>query len=481
MVGPVPSEATVAMIAIGRPTFDLASAKPVTEQAFDDLRSLHRSAIGGPIIHTAARQVEDSVRQWPDTVDTVVVAFSTFADSTLPAAAVAGLIERAGLRIVLWSFPERRRSSRLSWNSLCGSILAAFRFHSEPVIVEAVHGTPATATTLDRLAAALDPAHPSPDRRPPIPSPRPTVEDEQLAQQVVARLDQARIGIIGRPPDGFEPCRVTVDPSPVGARFETVDLDRLFAAASSGAGSGPGPGVEVRLDPRVRSLAEIEQRDPGGVGRSLRLHDALQDITGERRWDGLALRCWPECFTEWGSAACGPLSFLSESGIPGACEADGYGALTALLLQLVAGRPAFLADLVDIDPRGNTGVFWHCGVAPTSMADPHRPVAAIDHPNRGVPLALGFGLAPGPVTIARISQTGDRLRLVVGFGDVLDGAGPFTGTSGTVRFQRPVEQLLSTIIDEGLEHHFVLVPGDHRPALTAVARRWRMPVLHLTA
>jgi hypothetical protein len=32
---------------------------------------------------------------------------------------------------------------------------------------------------------------------------------------------------------------------------------------------------------------------------------------------------------------------------------------------------------------------------------------------------------------------------------------------------------------EGLEHHFALAYGDHKPALAAVAARWGLPVLEL--
>jgi len=198
------------------------------------------------------------------------------------------------------------------------------------------------------------------------------------------------------------------------------------------------------------------------------------------RWDAVAVRCWPECFTTWGGAACAPLSFLTDSGTPGACEADAYGALTGLLLQTVSGRAAFLADLVDIDSEANTAAFWHCGMAPRSMADRAHPIAAIDHPNRGVPLALDFGLAPGPVTLCRISQSGGRLRLALGFGQATGGPAPFAGTSGTVRFVTPVEELLARIAEAGLEHHVVLVPGDHRAVLAALADHWKLPLLIMT-
>jgi hypothetical protein len=34
-------------------------------------------------------------------------------------------------------------------------------------------------------------------------------------------------------------------------------------------------------------------------------------------------------------------------------------------------------------------------------------------------------------------------------------------------------------MEEGLEHHFALAYGDHKPSLRAIAARWSLPVLEL--
>ena len=486
------------VVVVGRPTFDVASASEPAARAVAEVRSVHPSAVGDDTVHTTTDQVGAAVAGWPDEIDTVVIVLATFTDSTVPAAAVDGRPRSGPARVVLWSFPEPRVGGRLEWNSLCGAILANHRFRAGSVDVRTIHGLPGAPTSIDRLAAAIgrspavaataprtaDPTGPAPD---PVELDRHRVA---LVDGVVAAMARARVGVIGEPPDGFEPCLVTVGPAPIGARFEPVALDRLFeTAADLGPDGGRRPdavatdraggGTPVTVRSRAAALADVESRDAEALERSLRLHDGIRRLAAEHRWDAVAVRCWPECFTHWGGAACAPVAFLGDTGLPAACEADGYGALTSLLLEAVAGRPAFLADLVHLDAEENSFVVWHCGMAPPSMADPHRPIAAIDHPNRGVPLALHFGLAPGPVTMARISQAGGRLRLFAGVGRVVDRPPAFLGTSGTVQLRTPVERLLDQVMDEGLEHHLVLVPGDHRAVLTAVANRWRIPFVPL--
>lgn len=113
------------------------------------------------------------------------------------------------------------------------------------------------------------------------------------------------------------------------------------------------------------------------------------------------------------------------------------------------------------------------------MADPDGTVRVQLHPNRRVPLVFDFGLAQGPVTIARISQAGGSARIVVGEGRIVTGQ-PFEGTSAVVQLRSSARTLLSRLFEEGLEHHFVLASGHHARLVEAVASELRLPLVHLT-
>ena len=43
-------------------------------------------------------------------------------------------------------------------------------------------------------------------------------------------------------------------------------------------------------------------------------------------YDAFAIRCWPETFTEYGGAVCGPAAMMGDARVPCACEADVMGA-----------------------------------------------------------------------------------------------------------------------------------------------------------
>ena len=233
--------------------------------------------------------------------------------------------------------------------------------------------------------------------------------------------------------------------------------------------------VIADLDKRM----DLGELDHGSIEPSVRLHAGLRAISDEKGWDAVATRCWPECFTEFGGAACSAQGLLTSLGVPAQCEADAYGAITAIMLQRAAGSVAFTADLVDIDAASDTAVVWHCGLAPFEMAAPDvRPWGTI-HSNRQLPLVSEFALKAGTVTIARVSQSRGTIRLVLGRAEMLDEPRPFSGTAGTLRFERPALDVLDTIMSEGLEHHYGIAYGDVVEELRSLAAGLGLDVVQL--
>ena len=285
------------------------------------------------------------------------------------------------------------------------------------------------------------------------------------------------MGLVGEPPDGFDTCSFDegVLEELLGVHLERLSLDEVFRAARA-------QSPQSVAESRARVEAELEgtrELDPAPLERSLRVFGAFSDLARERGLSALAVRCWPEFFTAYGCAACGPMAMTSQDGVPCACEADVYGAVTSLLLQAITDAPPFMADLVDVDREGDSAVVWHCGLAPLSMADPdQRPRAGI-HSNRRMPLLGEFALAPGRVTLARLSQSRGLLRLVVAGGEMLKAPQSFSGTSGVIRFDRPAGEVLDSILEEGIEHHYSLAYGDCRAVLRGIAERLSLPLLDL--
>lgn len=481
---------TAGVIALGRPTFDVEFGAACAGAARTVLDAIGVASIGAHDVVTdpndAARTVDELVGE---KLDVVVVLQATFTDATT----VISIAEASAVPIVVWSFPEERVGGRLRLNSLCGANLAAYSLRRRRHPSAFVHIDPGSTDAGRRLEAAIDGATGGLGAGAgsdldatagasiggtPLPGTGPLdLHAVRTAERIDERLRRSTVGVIGAPPAGFEPCRgddAQIEAA-LGVRVERRDLGALFDDAAAARdecieGTVDRITTTLTLDPLV-SAAEIEP--------SARLYCAMRHFVDDDALGAVATRCWPECMADFGGAVCTPHAMLTEDQVPGVCEADVLGAVTALVLRLVGGSDPFIADLVDVDERDDTSVLWHCGVASTRLADPRERAVGTVHPNRKVALVNQFALRPGRVTVARVSQCGGELHLVVAGGEMLDRPRPYTGTCGTIRWDRPVRDVASTIFERGVEHHLGVVYGDHLDVLVELARQWRIPVVRL--
>jgi L-fucose isomerase-like protein len=470
------SRPVIGVMALARATFDVAHAEETASRAFTTLDAVG-AEIAGPrsllFDEDAARRALEELKQ--KRPDLLLILQVTFTDAGM----TRRIAEEIEARLAFWAFPEPRTGGRLRLNSLCGVNLAAHALARRAHGYSWIHcapGAPGAAVQIRRLLE-LSPRTTSSVE--PVAAPGAPLSESvsTRADEVLARLAGARLGLVGEPPEGFDTCDFDhgVLESVLRIQLERISLEEVFRAARAQSPQGVAE-THARVE---ADLAGIGALDPEPLERSLRVFGAFSDLARERGLSALAVRCWPEFFTEYGCAACGPMAMTSQDGVPCACEADVYGAVTGLLLQAIADAPPFMADLVDVDREGDSAVVWHCGLAPLSMADPdERPRAGI-HSNRRMPLLGEFALAPGRVTLARLSQSRGPLRLVVAGGEMLKAPPSFSGTSGVLRFDRSAGDVLDAVLEEGIEHHYGLTYGDCRGVLRAVAGKLRLPLLEL--
>ena len=460
----------IGVVAIARNTFDVPLAEAVHEAALATLAGLGVETVGPPVlVYTADDLTAVKAELAGVAFKRLLVLQITFADASM----LLKLAEVSEAPVLLWGFPEARWGGRPRLNSLCGINLAAHALGRAGRDYSYLYAPPDDA---DALRAALG-------GRPLVP-PRPTAPEAAgpmvttAAATALAQLDEARIGLFGEAPTGFETCRYDEGwlQRTLGVAIEPVTLDELFADARKAPKEALAP-ARARAE---AELAGLDKLEPKPVEGTLRLYAALRRRADASRYAGVAVRCWPETFTEMGCAVCGAMGMLSEDGVPAACEADVMGDVTSLLLQALAGTPPFLVDLVDVDATDDTAAFWHCGLAPRSMASAATPPTADVHANRKKPLLQSFALKPGRVTVARLSQARNKPCLVLAGGEMIERPLPYCGTAGVIRFDAPATAVLDGLMALGLEHHVSFAYGEHHAELRAVAQRLGLPVVELT-
>ena len=445
----------IGFVPLVRTTFDVPFAEEMIRQARELLLAGGFELVEPPQAVTDVDAARDVARDLANqAVDLLLIFQATFADSSM----AVELVEAVPAPVFLWAVPEPWTGGRLRLNSLCGINLTGHALTLRHHRYGYAYCHPQDAAVLDKM--------------------RPLAAAGQLRR----RLQSAWLGVVGEHPQGFDSCRLDEAglKDMFGVQIERITLDEVFARAR-GAAAPLIDSIRVALDARLDNLAELEQAPLRG---SLSVYHALKEIALEKELDGLAVRCWPDFFTELDCAACGAMSMLSDGfggtrPIPCGCEADINGTLTQLILQWLADGPAFGTDMVGVDVETNRVALWHCGLAPLSMADPAAQPHGTIHSNRNKPLLMDFPLKPGEVTVARISQASGSLSLVAGRGEILAEPKPFSGTAGVLKLECRAEEFLDLLMRQGLEHHVSLTYGNYLEELQAFAELIHLPVIRM--
>ena len=441
--------ATVGFFPIARPTFDLNLARSKVQAVQISLKQQYNLITPQALIMSKDDAALALDQLLSNDLDAIIVLQATFADTTL----VQHIAQELKRPILLWALPEAHQGGRLRLNSFCGVNLAAHALRRAGLSYTYVYADPDDKDALAKI------------------------EQFVKASVVIKRLATTRIGRIGDHPQGFETCQydATMLRSHLGIDVVTMPLERLFAQAQNTKEAS----ISDAKNDLQQSLSNLDQVNSDEVDGTIKTFAALRQIAREQDIHGFAVRCWPEFFTEMGCAACGAMSMMSDRQVPCSCEADVNGTITQIILQELSGEPAFGSDIVSFDLNKDQAVVWHCGLAPLSMADvTYRPQAAL-HSNRQKALLMQFPLKSGRVTLARLSEASGELRLVIGSGEMLEAPPAFTGTSGTLRFDRGAQNTMDTLIDHGLEHHISLTYGDYVDELQMFAKLCQLPTLLL--
>jgi L-fucose isomerase-like protein len=445
----------IAFIPLLRPTFDVEYATEMIEA----VRAQLVDAGFELVVETDPIADQEGARSTAKdltvvTYDLLLILQSTFADSTL----VTTLAEATKAPIFLWALPEPWTGARLRLNSLCGINLAGHALTLRGIKYGYGYGSPDDKTVMDGIRSLA------------------------MVGGLLRKLRSTRFGIVGEHPEGMDSCHL--DATTLAAKFgvtvESIPLAAVFTRSRMISEDQVG---EIRrgLEKNLNNLGDL---DSHAVDGTLKVYAALKAIAAEKSFAALAVRCWPEFFTELGCAACGAMSMLSDgfggqTPLPTSCEADINGTLTQFILQTLSGKPAFGSDIVGVDKAADQIALWHCGLAPLSMADPEEQPKGTIHSNRQLPLLMDFTLKPGQVTIARISRATGDLKLVVGEGEMLRAPKPFSGTAGTLRLRLSAQRFLDALIHQGLEHHVSITYGHYLHPLTVFAEWINLPVILL--
>lgn len=418
---PAEPSPTIGVISVGLPKFDADTARDQLRATREHLARDYE-VVGPEDIVSEAEALERALPTLR-TADVLLLQIGTFPDGNGP----ARLAQAVDLPTIVHTLPEPSLARDVPINSLCGGIMTTYTMAAIHRPYAFVHGDPAT----EEGRAALD--------------------RQVRAAGAFAELSGQIVGLLGHRAQGFYP-----------ATFDELALLDTF-------------GVRVTY----RDLHGVAQRLAGGERRELP-HESFPTIEGgeldeetvrgmatyyaavageveEGGFDLIALRDWPEVGSfepDLKGGVWPAMTWLQDDGVDVGAEGDVNGAVTLRVAHALSGRQPFFADIVAFDDDRSTLTLWHYGGSLELARDPSEVRFGADGTE------LEFSLRPGRGHLLRLGQRDGELRLLSVAVEVLDERVTLRRGGGTVRTERPVREVLDTIVEDGWEHHVILAYGE---------------------
>ena len=457
----------IGYLALARETFDVEYAESKFEKAKSLLLSLKPDAIGFNDLVTNDSDAESALSFFKsNNFEKIFLFQTTFTDAKF----LLNFAKSIQRPICIVSFPEPRTGGRLRLNSICGLNLAMHSLLKNDISPDFIIMDKDDKINEISFNSFIKGKSNSEGISWDIAS----IADENAKFDY--SIDRQTIGIIGTRPEGFDTCDYDSNEvtSKLNVSLVDLELEDLFDEAKE---------IEAETIVKTKSavssyLAGTEELVQEEFDKSLSIFHGLENLKNKHQLDAFAIRCWPETFTEYGCASCGPMAMMNEKKVSCACEADVLGGISCNILNQMNNNPSLLVDIVDVDKSDNSLVFWHCGLAPISMAKEGTAKSGI-HSNRKKPLLHDFSLKEGEITIFRVSKARGKLQFFVMKGQVLDRPNSFSGTSGVINLGEDSANKLERMFKGGLEHHVAFTYGDISDKLIHFGRQMNIPTYTL--
>ena len=453
----------IGCFSLARETFDIEFAKKKLVKTKKIIKNLNKNINFFDDLITDEKIGKSAIKHFENIkCSKFIVIQSTFTDAKF----ISSFVKKFKKPIFFISFKEKRSGGRLRLNSLCGVNLGLHaliknKFYSNFIIYSN------NDKSFCREILKFIKKNNNFTKNNYLKKINLKIINEKMIQ-----YKQPKLGLIGVRPEGFDTCDFNNEElkSKFNAKIEKIKLQSLFNISSK----VDKKTINLTKKNISKNLKNINQVNQKELNKSISLFHGLETIQQTKNINAFAVRCWPEMFTEYGCASCGPMAMMNENKISSACEADVLGSLTCNILNQLNNKPALLVDIVDVDEKDGTAVFWHCGLAPISMANKNTPSATV-HSNRRKPLLHNFAFKSGEITIFRVSKSENKLKFIVLNGKILKRKNSFSGTSGVISLGKNTYKKIKNLFLSGLEHHVAFTYGDVVEDIKSLGKELKIP------
>lgn len=422
----------VGLVSFGFPNFRYDIAQTYLEKAFDWLNEKNINLTYFNEILIDESKVDEAIEGLKNAhIDLIIIQIGTYSFGN----SMLKITERlAGVPIFLWSFPEPivEGYDTIPLNSLCGLNMYSSFLKKIKVDFSYAYGEVDDEKTLLKIENTIE------------------------ALKVKKILKNSKFCIIGGRVPGFYLSNVDElrFRHEIGVEIDYYSLAALLVDAENIS--------EDRVEEEVSKMygeAKISTL-PEMIEKTARVQLAIEDFKNTNNIDAFAIKCWPDFQSIYNFAPCGVVSRLTNGGTMVSCEGDITGLATMYIEHLFTNKPPFLTDLVNINYNGVLKA-WHCGPAASDLADGGE-IEYSMHPTikDDIGMSVQFTMQKGPLVMAKLSEGEDKYKLFFVKGEGVEVDREIKGSQADIKLNSDSVDVLDTIINEGIEHHYSIIYED---------------------
>lgn len=413
------------VVCLARTTFDYEAASEIYKKIKEDLSSLENAeiiAIPELVIEPEEAQAAALKLAGAD-IDGLAIISGTFHLGHL-ALELEKILHKP---ILLWGLPELEyNGGKIRLNSVCGVNLNASNLYKSGVRNYHVN-----------VGNSID-------------------QDWVDAVRIVAALRKSKIGLLGYRAKGFFNLGVydLNVYTKMGLLIDHYELGEVWNKEVA----------EEDFKKRMAQLKdtfEMDELSDEQIKRVAELSVKLNSFMDENRLSAMAIRCWPEFAANFGISPCAAMSLLQSEGRIIACEGDLEGAISMLAHSAAGAETPYLFDFSQVDFEEDSALLWHCGVAPCNLWDGKCQRSLSTYFAGGKGVTADFVLKNGDVSVVRFDSAGTDYRIFLTTGTVIPMEKELRGTYMKARFEKPVKDVMETVVNNGIAHHASVVYGKY--------------------
>jgi L-fucose isomerase-like protein len=386
----------------------------------------------GVEVHTnlqAVTNLDEARQTWEffaeKRVEAIILFNGTFSLTNL----MIEIIRNSNVPFVIWGFEEYLMDKKSVTGSMIGLMPAGMVFRNLDKKFSFVYGSIERREVQDQLKVLFN------------------------VIKAVVFMREAKIGLIGSRPDGFEIANYDelVIKKIFGTTLTKIDMSyylNLIDSIDDGAAA-----EDVKAQKKVFDLKDTGEKEAKELSK---IYLATKKIIEDNKIQCYAPQCWPELRMERQTPLCSINSRITAEGTMASCEADIDCGLTMLLFySLTGGTSPWTADFVNYIEKKDAVLYWHCGNAPFDISD-GKPLMEVVYEGP----ALTASTVKGVATVCRLNHFRGGFEIYAGVGEVIKSEPLLRGSNMLINMRGGNMEYIKWLLEKGVPHHNVVVYGD---------------------